>query len=74
MAEHLISPEEHAAIVKAINEKQIPPQNTKLGGEINIHGGGALTNWTAGCVALENEEMKELFDAIPIGTTVQIMP
>ncbi len=74
LAEHLISPEEHAAIVKAINEKQIPPQNTKLGGEINIHGGGALTNWTAGCVALENEEMKELFDAIPIGTTVQIMP
>ena len=74
LAEHLISPEEHDAIVKAINKKQIPPQNTKLGGEIYIHGGGTLTDWTAGCVALENEEMKELFDAIPIGTTVQIMP
>ncbi len=72
--ENLISPAEHDAIIKTINEKQMPPQNTKLGGEIYIHGGGTLTDWTAGCVALKNEEMKELFDAIPLGTAVQIMP
>ena len=70
---NLISLEEYDAIIKTINEKQMPPQNTKLGGEIYIHGGGTLTDWTAGCVALKNEEMKELFDAIPLGTAVQIM-
>jgi len=71
---NLISPEEHDAIIKTINEKQMPPQNTKLGGEIYIHGGGNLSDWTAGCVALKNEEMKGLFDAISLGTAVQIMP
>ena len=74
LQENLISLEEHDAIIKTINEKQMPPQNTKLGGEIYIHGGGTLTDWTAGCVALKNEEMKELFDTIPLGTAVQIMP
>lgn len=74
LRENLISQDEHDAIIKAINEKQMPLQNTKLGGEIYIHGGGTLTDWTAGCVALKNEEMKELFDAIPLGTAVQIVP
>lgn len=74
LRENLISPEEHDAIIKTITEKQMPPQNTKLGGEIYIHGGGTLTDWTAGCVALKNEEMKELFDVIPLGTMVQIIP
>lgn len=75
LRENLISQEEHDAIIKAVNEKQMPLQNTKLGGEIYIHGGGGtLTDWTQGCIALKNEEMKELFDAIPLGTAVQIMP
>lgn len=74
LQQNLISPAEHDEIIKTITEKQMPPQNTKLGGEIYIHGGGTLKDWTAGCVALKNEEMQELFDAIPLGTTVQIMP
>lgn len=74
LQENLISQAEHDAIIKAINEKQMPLQNTKLGGEIYIHGGGILTDWTAGCVALKNEEMKELFDTISIGTVVIIEP
>jgi murein L,D-transpeptidase YafK len=74
LKENLISQEEHDAIVKAINEKQMPPQNTRLGGEIYIHGGGTRDDWTEGCVALKNEEMTELFDAIPIGASVRIEP
>ncbi len=74
LQKNLISQDEHDAIIKAVNEKQMPLQDTKLGGEIYIHGGGTSTDWTAGCVALKNEEMKELFEAIPIGTAVQIMP
>ena len=70
----IISREEHDAIVKAINEKQMPPQKTALGGEIYIHGGGTEDDWTDGCVALRNEEMKEIFDAIPVGAKVIILP
>jgi murein L,D-transpeptidase YafK len=74
LSENLISIEEHDAIVSAISEKQMPPQKTALGGEIYIHGGGILTDWTDGCIALRNEEMKELFDAVPVGVKVDILP
>jgi L,D-peptidoglycan transpeptidase YkuD (ErfK/YbiS/YcfS/YnhG family) len=52
----------------------MPAQNTKLGGEIYIHGGGTYEDWTWGCVALENKEIKEIFDAIQIRTPVKIEP
>ena len=70
--EKLISPEEYEAIVEAIKNQRMPPQKTRLGGEIYIHGGGTNGDWTDGCIALGNEEIKELFDAIPIGTSVKI--
>jgi murein L,D-transpeptidase YafK len=73
LRENLISREEHDSILQAIAEKRMPPQNTPLGGEIYIHGGGTERDWTWGCVALENEEMKELFDALPVGTRVTIV-
>ena len=70
----LISRAQHDAIVRAIKRKATPPQNTKLGGDIYIHGNGAKSDWTWGCVALENEDMRELFDAVTVGTPVTIKP
>lgn len=72
LKENLISRGEHNTILEAVKNKQMPPQKTKLGGEIYIHGGGTITDWTDGCVALRNEEMRELFDAIPVGTLIKI--
>jgi murein L,D-transpeptidase YafK len=74
LREKIITQEEHDAIVAAVNEKQMPPQNTRLGGEIYIHGGGTQKDWTWGCIALENEQMKELFEITPVGTQVTIVP
>jgi len=74
LRENLILKEEHDTIIQAINEKKMPPQNTKLGGEIYIHGGGIIKDWTDGCIALRNEEMKELFDAVEVGTMIIIEP
>ncbi|MGI8788923.1 MAG: L,D-transpeptidase family protein [Pyrinomonadaceae bacterium] len=74
LRENIISREEHDAIIKAVGEKHKPPQKTALGGEIYIHGGGTKSDWTEGCVALKNEAMKEIFDAIPIGAPVIILP
>ena len=49
-----------------------PPWGTALGGEIYIHGGGSAENWTAGCIALEPEEMDALFAMCDLGTPVTI--
>jgi murein L,D-transpeptidase YafK len=80
LKEGLITKAEHQAIVAAIHAKTKPPQNTKLGGDIFIHGGGTgklfglVRDWTLGCVALENDEIKELFEMIPVKTPVKIVP
>jgi murein L,D-transpeptidase YafK len=70
----LISQVQHDAIVAAIQTQAKPPQNTKLGGDIFIHGGGNSSDWTLGCVALENKDIKELFDLLPVKTPVKILP
>lgn len=76
----LITKRQHEAITTAIRTKSKPPQNTKLGGDIFIHGGGTgkllglIKDWTLGCVALENEDIKELFDLLPVKTPVKIVP
>ena len=51
------------------------------GGDIMIHGQPNLSplpvlpgDWTAGCVALANDEIEELFGATVIGTEVEIRP
>lgn len=70
----LITKTEYQSIVDAQRRRASPPQYTKLGGLIYIHGNGSSSDWTLGCVALENEDMKELFDAVTVGTPVTIKP
>jgi murein L,D-transpeptidase YafK len=59
-------------------------KNLKPGGEIKIHGlrNGLgfigkfhrMIDWTAGCIALTNEEIDELYDRVEIGTPIIIQP
>jgi murein L,D-transpeptidase YafK len=70
----LITRAEYDAITRALRAKKGPPQNTLLGGDIYLHGNGAQSDWTWGCVALENEDIRELFDAVNVGTAVTIEP
>ncbi len=37
-------------------------------------GGGARDQWTWGCVALDNDAMDELFELLPLGTAVKVLP
>jgi murein L,D-transpeptidase YafK len=74
LKENLITKEEYDEIISANKEKKMPLQKTKLGGEIYIHGGGCNSDWTQGCIALENKDMQELFDIIEVGTKVVIKP
>ena len=70
----LITRAQHDAITRALRAKKTPLQNTHLGGDIFIHGNGAQSDWTWGCVALENEDIRELFGAVTVGTPVTIEP
>lgn len=56
-----------------------PPQNTRLGGFLGIHGIGAgdpkvhaTYNWTNGCIALTNDQIEALSRWIKLGTRVVI--
>jgi murein L,D-transpeptidase YafK len=63
-------------INSALGKKQKPPQNTPLGGEILIHGGGGTSDWTLGCVAMDNPAIDALRAGMPSGkkTHVLILP
>lgn len=69
-----ISREEYLKIIQANEKKTLPPDSTRLGGDIFIHGGGLGGDWTLGCVALRNSDIDELYEALPVGTPVKIMP
>ena len=68
----LITRAQHNQIVSGLNRKGVPPQNTRLGGELFIHGNGSQSDWTWGCVALDDKDIRELFDSVPVGTPVTI--
>ena len=74
LATGLISKAEHDQIVAAWNARKRPPWNTKLGGEIMIHGAGSGWDWTYGCVALNGRDIEELYRVVPLGTSVTILP
>ena len=65
-----------AAIRAAIRADRKPPQNTALGGEILIHGGGAVSDWTLGCLAMDDADLTRLRAALPAGmrTDLLILP
>jgi murein L,D-transpeptidase YafK len=79
LAAGLITAAEHAQIIEAIDLGKVPPQHTRLGGEIYIHGqpdgrsADAAKDWTRGCVALDDVDMWELYDLVAIGTRVVIV-
>jgi len=74
LAAGLISNDEYADILAALREGLKPPQKTALGGEIYIHGGGLAGDWTKGCIAMADDDIRELFEQVERGDTVTILP
>lgn len=67
------------AIVDAFLDHRIPPQDTPLGSGIGIHGLGAgnpvihrAFDWTDGCIALTNGQIRTLARWVRVGTEVVI--
>jgi len=74
-----ISQAEFDAIKSAHVEGRVPPQDTKLGGYIGIHGLGRGDpeihrdlNWTMGCIAVTNAQMTQIMDLAGKGVIVRI--
>jgi lipoprotein-anchoring transpeptidase ErfK/SrfK len=87
LANGLISQREHDRIVRADTSEGVPPSVTELGGLIEIHGGGTagllmvgeapalfICDWTFGCIAMENDDLDELYEVLPMGTKITILP
>lgn len=74
LADGRITAEQQTAILRAEESGVCPPWDTALGGEIFIHGRGAGSDWTLGCVALEDPTMRGLFEATEVGVEVEIQP
>jgi murein L,D-transpeptidase YafK len=78
----MIDAKEFKRIASAYKKRETPPQDTKLGGFIGIHGLGVENekklaihqdiNWTEGCIALTNEEINDLRKFVDVGTSVII--
>jgi len=59
-------------IVNSLNRRERPDWYTPLGGEVGIHGGGVGRKGTAGCIALDNEDVEEIWAATTLRTSVTI--
>ena len=67
------------AIKNALKFSRTPPQDTSIGGHIGIHGLGKgspeihkISDWTRGCVALDNHQIQDLVTIIRPGMVVDI--
>jgi len=70
----LISSDQHTVIVEANRAGRRPPWDTPLGGEIFVHGGGTSRDWTVGCIAMDDDDIRELYGIVEVGTPVTIEP
>jgi len=74
----------HISYPDAHDAEQARKRNVNPGGDIMIHGqpnkwGWAspvvqLFNWTDGCIALSDEDMDRVWDAVAAGTPIEIRP
>jgi hypothetical protein len=72
----LLSTVQWADIFLANLRGAAPPPYTALGGRVGIHGFGGrpyvAVDWTAGCVAVSDDEIEVIYDRVPVGAPVII--
>lgn len=61
-------------IKAAHRDGKVPSQYTPLGGLIEIHGMGSGSDWTLGCVALDNSAIDALWPHVKVGTKIVVLP
>ena len=59
------------------DRRQARERGVDPGGDIMIHGGtppGYAGDWTDGCIAVTNAEMEAIWQRVPVGTPIRILP
>ena len=68
----------HVSYPNAADRKFANDNGVSPGGEIMIHGVrgwfGTSSNWTAGCIAMQNQDIDKLMSVVSVPTTVAICP
>ena len=71
----------HISYPNAADRAYAAARGRSPGGAIFLHGqpnslqnGRIAGDWTAGCIALSNEEIEQLWELVPDGTPIQIDP
>lgn len=74
----------HISYPNAQDKKDARRRGVSPGGQIMIHGtpdyiaalydAGMYPDWTAGCIAVRNSEIKEIFGLVKTGTPIEIKP
>ena len=74
----------HVSYPNADDVARARATGTRTGGDIMIHGlpngqgrvgaSHRATDWTNGCVAVTNQEIEEIWESVPVGTPVRIVP
>jgi murein L,D-transpeptidase YafK len=62
----------HQEIYRKITQGRLPPQDTPLGGDVSIHGGGTTRDWTNGTIAVDQDVIEILWFACPDSTPMSI--
>ena len=70
----LISAAQKQAIDQAQDACGNPPQQTGLGGEIELHGKGGDSDWTLGCIAGDDSTIDEVWAKIDAKDTIVVYP
>jgi len=68
----LIDRAAYLGIVRDIKAGRMPNQHTKLGSSIRIHGGGSESDWTLGCIGMDDPDVVELYGMVTKGTRVEV--
>ena len=74
----------HLSYPEAEDREWAAANGVSPGGDIMLHGlpndhaywgpGHVRTDWTAGCIAVTNEEIEDLWTLVPDGTPIEIRP
>ena len=73
LARGAITREEFVQIKHRLEDGEKPNQNTSLGGEILIHGGGSASDWTLGCIGMDNHDLDALRSVLPSQMNVDVL-
>ncbi len=74
LSEGKITEAQYDQIVFAQASCDEPSQSTELGGYVELHGGDGGVDWTAGCIALGDTEIDDIWAVMGEGDTIVVLP